>query len=285
MSVPSSPVTRHETSSIIGGHHLRQATIRLSEGPTVMRGLFALFLLASCSHASIPLTPRGPLVPMAATPVARNGEQWVWKITMSGIDAGRARLAFATGAGVIKAHLESEATGLIVTFFASTYALVDTLAASDGRPIDSDELSIEGEQKTHLRTTFDERGALVASDQGRMGIRLGTDPPTYNLLGTILIMRGWRAPPGSRAVLQSLSGVVLRRIELVMGRSEVIAGQGVRRLDGRFRTVSVMGRAPAVPRKARDFTIWFSEKGDLPVRIEVHFAFGDLTVLLTAHAG
>jgi hypothetical protein len=75
-----------------------------------------------------------------------------------------------------------------------------------------------------------------------------------------------------------MSGLVLRRIELTMGPVDTLAGRPARRIDGTFQT--------ALPRpgRRRAFSIWFSQEGDLPLRIAVDFQFGQLIVVLTSHA-
>jgi hypothetical protein len=169
-----------------------------------LRTCLVLLGLVGCAHPQASMPPCGPLQPMTAAPLVADQEEWTWSISLGGISAGQARLAFSRqGAGhrVIVGNMGSNATGVAATFFSAADQIIDTFAAGDGHPIASDELSSYQGRHVHIRTAFSSGTVQLTIGDGAASWQanhsLGPSPPTYNLLGPCSSCAAGAASPAS----------------------------------------------------------------------------------------
>jgi hypothetical protein len=255
---------------------------------------------AVAAPAPIAPTPLAPIVPLsagAATPVFVAGETMTFEVTFRGIEGGRARVAVGEpsvvdGRRVLPLRAEAESAGLLATFKEMHDDLSSWVDAGDARPVKNDSAANVTGKPRRVLASFAADGSKVelditVGDKTRHAVKRLPAGPTYDPLGALLLMRGWRAPAGSRAGFFSLGGQRLWQNELVVAGSETIKTPLGRfactRIDGTsVRMISEKaeerGKAP------RKFTVWITDdERRVPVRIRAHTELGDVDVTATSY--
>jgi hypothetical protein len=239
-----------------------------------------------------------PVALDSVKPLFQPGEQITWEVSLQGIEGGRARMAIGQptivdGKSVLPLHADAESSGLLAvvkTLHDEVSAWVD---ASTGLPLRSVGDSNTSGKELHAEIRFDHvlhqaqiayqiaKGALQTT-----GRRL-PEGATYDPIGVILVLRGWDAPDGARAVFHTLGGRTVWRTELVVDGRELRATKlgklSCVRMTGTSRRLS-----PALvldeKRPARQFTVWLTDDARrVPLEIIAHTELGDVEVKLTSY--
>jgi hypothetical protein len=255
-------------------------------------------VLGACARPSAPqppaqlLPPAPPLTGIA--PVANAGEGLTFSVSLRGVEGGRARVAIAgkTG-GTIAARGQAESAGVVASIVRAADEVSTLLDAVDGRPQEVYSVAVHKGKEIRVRAVYDgdhRHAVLEVVTDGvprKVRRRLPADAPTFDSLGAMMIMRGWRAEPGERARFYSLTGQRLWRVEITMGPVETINTMlgpvKARRVDGlSTRLTPALGVDRSKP--PRSFTAWFSDDARaLPVKIRAATEFGDAVAVLTSY--
>jgi uncharacterized protein DUF3108 len=264
-------------------------------------------LAAACSvgsraPAQMPAAA-APSVSLAAVkPFFVPGESITWKVSLAGIEAGRARLAvgevgLVDGRRVIALRGEGEAVGVFTLLKDMNDEITSWLDLEAGIPARTETESTTAGRLTvvHARRGAASAAAQLtvwrngrsATDPGRARAQRLPAPDTQDTLSAVLFLRGWEATPGARARVYTLGGERLWRTDLTMeGVDEVDTPLGKRRA---FRVAGVSTRMDAtlsddLRRPPRRFTAWISrDRERLPVRIKAGTEFGDVLVEATSY--
>jgi hypothetical protein len=250
-----------------------------------------------------PLRPTiDPSIPPVALdsvkPLYQVGEQITWEVTLQGIEGGRARMAIGQptivdGKTVLPLHADAESSGLLAvvkTVHDEVSAWVD---ASTGLPLRSVGDSNTSGKETHAEIKFDHalhRAQIayqVAKGTPQSTTRRLPEGGTYDPIGIILVLRGWDAPDGGRAIFHTLGGRTVWRTELVVDGRQVrdtkLGKLSCLRMTGTSRRLS-SALVVDDKRPPRQFTVWLTDDARrVPLEITAHTELGDVVVKLTSY--
>jgi len=266
-------------------------------------------LTVSCASRSRHLEDPAPLHPATVNhsppilldgiqPRYQAGESITWEVSLRGIEGGRARFAvgqpaLVDGKQVLALHADAESSGLVAvvkTFHDDISAWID---ASTGLPIRTVGNSNTSGKDTHAEATFDHQAHRASIDYSiGTGARQKTarrlpESATYDPLGVILVLRGWAAPDGARAIFHTLGGRTVWRTDLTVdGRETLSTKLGkvmcIRMTGVSRRLTATLGVDDKKP--ARKFTVWLSDDARrVPLEIVAHTELGDVDVVLTSY--
>jgi hypothetical protein len=239
-----------------------------------------------------------PIVLDGIAPRFASGESITWEVTFRGIEGGRARMAIGQpllvdGKKVLALHADAESSGLLAVVKTLHDEVSTWIDADTGLPVRTVGSSNTSGKEVRAEVSFDHaahRAQIEYSiNQGptqKTGRRL---PPTatYDPLGIILVLRGWDAPDGGRAIFHTLGGRTVWRTELVVDGREVRSTKLGKlpcvRMTGKSRRLS-SALVVDEKKKPREFTVWMSDDARrVPLEILAHTELGDLDVELTSY--
>ena len=251
----------------------------------------------AAAHPPAAVDARPPVELGEVKPRYFAGEQITWEVTFRGIEGGRARMAVGDpasvdGVQVLALHAQAESSGLLAVVKTFHDEIAAWLDADTGLPLRTvGDSNISG-KAIHAEATFDHAARRVTVDYvvngkpSKTGRRLPAGA-VYDPLGVILVLRGWDAPNGQRAVFHTIGGRTLWRTDLVVDGRELHATKlgklpCVRMTGTSYRlhaSLAVDGKRP--PRR---FTAWFTDDARrVPVEILAHTELGDLQVAATSY--
>jgi hypothetical protein len=197
------------------------------------------------------------------------------------------------GKTVLPIHADAESSGLLAVVKTVHDEVSAWIDASTGLPLRSVGDSNTSGKELHAEISFDHalhqakiayqiaKGALQTT-----GRRL-PEGATYDPIGVILVLRGWDAPDGARAIFHTLGGRTVWRTELTVDGRELrdtkLGKLSCVRMTGLSRRLS-----PSLvvdeKRPARQFTVWLTDDARrVPLEIIAHTELGDVAVKLTSY--
>jgi hypothetical protein len=245
----------------------------------------------------IPVGVDKPISLAAVHPFFVPDESITWSVTYAGIEGGLARFAVGTpgtvdGKHVVVARVEAESAGLVDLIKhardgATSWIDVDTgvpVRVDSDSDIDGKDLIVRATRRGEALITdllFSTNAGPEQKRAQKLPDALTTDP-----LGALMLLRGWDAPAGSRAVLFTLGGLRLWRTTITVGKVERVSSpMGKRRavrLDGVSQKLTMTFADDKV--KPRTFTMWITDDPDrLPIQIVAHTEYGDVKVQATSY--
>lgn len=259
------------------------------------------------SPAAAPRPAPSRVSPADAAPVSLDevplffvsGESITWDVTFLGVRGGRARFAVGVPGGIDGKRLlgvvaEAESAGVLAAVRKARDASRSWIDLDTGVPTRTEsELELKGR---HIQVQAVRRDGEPVADlrvwkdggpERRLLLRLPS-PKTQDPLSAILLMRGWRAPVGSRAVFHTLGGTRLWKTEIVVeGREAVDVPLGRHeaiRLSG-ISTKLTRALSPEPRARPRAFTVWFSDDDKrIPLRVVARTEYGDIEIAATSYA-
>lgn len=262
-------------------------------------------MLGACANHQIPrqgpdqAVPSGPPVALLdVRPFFVVGETITWELTYHGIEGGRARLAVGSpgvveGRRVLGVTAEAESSGLLAVVKQLRDAAATWIDLESGLPVTTEsEAVISGNRlrvETHWRRSepaVDMRVSRQAAPVRKVVRRLPL-LETHDPLSALLLIRSWRAPVGSHAVLYALGGQRLWRTQIrVEGREEVTGRLGDRpavRMSGTS-TRLTSGLRDDLSKPPRTFTLWLSNDDErIPLRILARTELGPVEITATSY--
>jgi hypothetical protein len=231
-------------------------------------------------------------------PLFQIGEQITWEVSLQGIEGGRARLAIGQtalvdGKPVLALHADAESSGLLAVVKTVHDEVSTWVDASTGLPLRTVGDSNTSGKEMHAEVSFDHAAhraqiayQIASGPKQTTGRRL-PEGGTYDPIGIILVLRGWDAADGARAIFHTLGGRTVWRSELVVEGREIretrLGKVSCIRMRGTSRRMS---SALVVDEKkpAREFTVWMTDDARrVPLEIIAKTELGDVVVKLTSY--
>lgn len=271
-----------------------------------MRSMLLMFGLAisipGCKASAVPRTFDNQVTatPAAPMPVRGSavipGERFSYRISMLGFDAGAIDIAAGQpgdvdGRKVIFLRSRAQSRGVVaflktVTDDVTTWVDVDT-----GHPLYHHTVSKVGDSEEEVEIRYAPGQFDVAETiEGKQVVETQVIPDggsAYDLMTSLMAIRGWRAEPGDRATMHVLRSTLFWRtyaqyhgpdsLKIAIGRFPAV------RVDGMSRRIRRSGEFED-GKEARHFSVWMSDDARrVPLLIAAKTDFGDVRMELVEY--
>ena len=242
-----------------------------------------------------PSTKTKPLA--ASVGLLPSEEQLSWEIFLRGVLAGRAEVAHGragtlNGQTVIKVRSRIKTSGIARAIKRLSDDVTTLIDVKTALPIHVRSHFVVGSKETLVKTAFAPGDLRTDYRNKNQDWRTRTQKvpkhePTRDPNASLAVLRGWQAPPGTRAHFYTLSGRTLWRHSLTMRDPELIRTRLGKFKSARIDAVSVRYTHLLklnTKKKPRRYTLWVSEDlRRLPVLLKADTEYGKVTIELVEY--
>ena len=264
--------------------------------------LLVLPVAGGCKASAVPRTFANNVsaAPAEAMPVGRSsvipGERFSYRISMLGFDAGVIDIAAGQpgdvdGKKVVFLRSRAQSRGVVAFLKTVTDDVTTWLDVDTGQPLYHHTVSKVGnsDEEVEIRYApgqFDVRERIDDKETVETQVIPGGGS-AYDLMSSLMAIRGWTARPGDRSTLHVLRSTLFWRTHVEYG-----GPTSVKIAIGRFPAVQVNGMSRRIRRsgafedgkEARHFSVWLSDDARrVPLLIAAKTDLGDVRMELVEY--